>query len=152
MIEIVRAAAPVFLAATMSFAALAAEPAGMIKTSKGEVSLERGEKKLLAVVGTQVFPADKLRTGANGAVGVALRDNTLLSTGPDSLIVIDKFDFDSKTQGGNMAIAVRKGTLSVVTGKIARQNPAAVQFQTPTSVLGVRGTEFVVEVGDGADE
>jgi hypothetical protein len=67
-------------------------------------------------------------------------------------MVIDKFDFDSTTQAGSMSIAIRQGTLSVASGKIARQNPAAVQFHTPTSVLGVRGTEFVVEVGEGRDE
>ena len=152
VIKIFWAAALALLATTVSFSTLAAEPAGMVKTSKGVVSLERGGQKLLAVVGTQVFPADKLRTGATGAVGVTLRDNTLLSAGPNSLMVIDKFDFDSTTQVGSMSIAIRKGTLSVASGKIARQNPAAVQFHTPTSVLGVRGTEFVVEVGEGRDE
>lgn len=34
--------------------------------------------------GVQVFEKDKLRTGADGALGVTLQDNTLLSAGPNS--------------------------------------------------------------------
>ncbi|WP_226415123.1 FecR domain-containing protein [Dechloromonas denitrificans] len=136
----------------LDVSAQAAEPAGMIKTSQGPVSIERADKKLLAVVGTPLQQGDKVRTGSNGAVGFTLRDNTLLSAGPNSLIVIDRFAFDSTTLAGDMSIGIRQGTLSVVTGKMAKNKPDTVEFRTPTSVLGVRGTEFVVEVGGGRDE
>ncbi len=124
----------------------------MVKVSKGLVSIEREGKRLVAPVGTPVLVADRVRTGADGSVGVTLRDNTLLSAGPNSLIVIDKFAFDNTTQEGNMSVGIRKGTLSVASGKIAKRTPESVDFHTPTSVLGVRGTEFVVEVAGGSDE
>lgn len=152
MSKICRTVAGALVVASMSFSALAVDPAGMVKSSKGPVSIERGGQKLLAVVGTPVLPADKLRTGPNAAVGVTLRDNTLLSAGPDSLIIIDKFAYERSDQTGNMSISIRKGTLSVATGKIAKKTPESVDFNTPTSVLGVRGTEFVIEVGEGNDE
>lgn len=135
-----------------SLPALAAEQAGMIKVSKGQVSIERDGKKLAAEVGTPVLVADRVRTAADSSVGVTLRDNTLLSAGPNSLIVIDKFVFDNTTQDGNMAVSIRKGTLAVASGKIAKRTPESVDFHTPTSVLGVRGTEFVVEVEGDSDE
>ena len=132
--------------------ALAADVAGMVKTSSGSVIIERASKRLPALVGTEVLVADKLRTGENGAVGVTLRDNTLLSAGPSSTLVIDKFVYDSTSQSGAMSINIRKGTLAVATGKIAKKTPESIDFHTPTSVLGVRGTEFVVEVGEGSDD
>ncbi len=135
-----------------AFATQAADLAGMVKTSVGNVTIERSGKRLPALVGTEVQVADKLRTGENASVGVTLRDNTLLSAGPSSTIVIDKFVFDSTSQAGNMSINIRKGTLAVATGKIAKKTPESVDFHTPTSVLGVRGTEFVVEVGEGIDD
>ena len=128
------------------------EAAGMVKNSKGDVSIERVGARLPCVVGTPVFAADKLRTGADGAVGVTLRDNTLLSAGPNSLFVLDKFVFDSTTNAGAVSVNVRKGTLAVATGKIARQTPESVDFRTPTSVIGVRGTEFVIEAGSGNED
>lgn len=124
----------------------------MIKVSKGAVSIERDGKKLAADVGAPVQVADRVRTGADGAVGVTLRDNTLLSAGPNSLIVIDKFAYDSVTQDGKMSVGVRKGTLVVASGRIAKRTPESVDFHTPTSILGVRGTEFVIEVEGKSDE
>jgi hypothetical protein len=131
---------------------LAAENVGMVKVAKGQVSIERNGQKLPATVGSRVEVADRVRTGSDGSVGVTLRDNTLLSAGPNSLIVIEKFAFDNTTQDGNMSIRIRKGTLSVASGKIAKRTPESVDFHTPTSVLGVRGTEFAIEVEGGRDE
>lgn len=128
------------------------EVAGMVKNSKGEVGIERGGTRIPCVVGTPVFAADKVRTGADGSVGVTLRDNTLLSAGPNSLFVLDKFAFDSTTNAGAISVNVRKGTLAVATGKIARETPESVDFRTPTSVIGVRGTEFVIEAGSGNED
>lgn len=135
-----------------SLSALAADVAGMVKTSSGQVVIERQGATLPAPVGTQVLVADRVRTGGDGTVGVTLRDNTLLSAGPGSLVVIDKFAFDSSTLDGRMSVGVRKGTLSVATGKIAKRTPESVDFHTPTSVLGVRGTEFIIEVAGGSNE
>jgi len=132
--------------------AFAAEAAGMVKVAKGQVSIERNGKKLPAAVGSVVEVADRVRTGADASVGVTLRDNTLLSAGPNSLIVIEKFAFDNTTQDGNMSIRIRQGTLSVASGKIAKRTPESVDFHTPTSVLGVRGTEFVIEVEGNGNE
>ena len=49
-------------------------------------------------------------------------------------------------------MGVRRGTLAVVSGRIAKQTPETVEFHTPTSVLGVRGTEFVIEVEGGRED
>jgi hypothetical protein len=51
-----------------------------------------------------------------------------------------------------MSIGVRKGKLAVATGKIAGQTPESVDFRTSTAVIGVRGTEFVIEAGAGNEE
>lgn len=130
----------------------AGEAAGMIKVVKGMASIERDGKRQPASVGMPVEVADRIRTGADGSVGITLRDNTLLSAGPNSLVVIDKFAFDQTTQDGKMSVGIRRGTLSVASGKIAKRTPESVDFHTPTSVLGVRGTEFVVEVAGDRDE
>lgn len=142
------------LAATaiLGLPAQAAEQAGMVKVAKGMVSIEREGKRLEAGVGTPVMVADRVRTGRDGSVGVTLRDNTLLSAGPNSLLVIDKFAYNNTTQEGNMSVVIRKGTLSVASGKIAKRTPESVDFHTPTSILGVRGTEFVIEVEGAGDE
>lgn len=129
-----------------------ADVAGMVKTSRGTVLIDRAGKRLPAPAGTQVQVGDKLRTGDDGAVGVTLKDSTLMSAGPNSVLVIDKFAFDPTSHQGGMAATIKKGTLAVVTGKLAKEAPESVEFRTPTTILGVRGTEFAVEVLNAEDE
>ena len=83
---------------------------------------------------------------------MTLRDSTLRSAGPNSLIVLDKFVFDSTTNAGTLSVSVKKGTLAVATGKIAKETPESVDFRTSTAVIGVRGTEFVIDAGAGNDD
>lgn len=133
------------LAAIWAFNGQAAEEAGTVKTAKGIVSIERGGQKLAAAPGARVEVADRIVTGADGAVGITLRDNTMLSAGPNSVLSLDKFAFDSTTHAGTVDATLKRGTLGVISGKIAKADPDAVRFRTPTVTLGVRGTEFVLE-------
>jgi hypothetical protein len=84
-------------------------------------------------------------------VGITLRDNTVLSAGPNSTLALEKFAFDPTTHAGAIDATLKRGTLSVISGKIAKASPDAVTFRTPTTTLGVRGTEFVIEAADRGD-
>jgi hypothetical protein len=127
-----------------------AQDVGQIKVSKGAVSIERSGQKLSAAVGAKVQAGDVVKTGADGSVGIVFIDASLLSAGPNSVLAIDKFAFDSTTNQGAFESTLSKGTLSAVSGKIAKQSPDAMKVKTPAAVLGVRGTEFVVRaIGPG---
>lgn len=126
----------------------AANEAGTVKTVKGSVAIERSGQKQAVVVGAHVLAADRIVTGADGAVGITLRDNTMLSAGPNSTLDLNKFAFDATTHAGTLDASVKRGTLAVISGKIAKASPANVRFSTPTVTLGVRGTEFIIEAGD----
>jgi hypothetical protein len=82
-------------------------------------------------------------------VGVTLADDTLLSAGPNSVLAIERFVYDGN-QPGSLEAALTKGTLAVVSGRIAKQAPDAMRIKTPSAILGVRGTEFVVRASDGS--
>src|SRR5574343_18355 len=78
------------------------EPAGRIKRLTGSVRLERGGAAVAVQPGTPVFVGDRLVTGADGAVGLVLADDSLLTTGPNSTLVIERFAFDSTTHDGSL--------------------------------------------------
>jgi hypothetical protein len=128
----------------------AADPAdiGQIKVAKGQVSIERNGRALTAEVGSRLQPGDVLTTGADGSVGVTMSDNSLLSAGPNSVLALDRYEFDTTTSQGQFDASLRKGSLAVISGRIAKQSPDAMKVRTPSSILGVRGTEFVVSVDD----
>lgn len=125
-----------------------AEEAGMIKTQKGAVSILRGGQTLTASVGMKVDTRDQIRTGADGAVGITLRDATLLSAGPNSTLTLNQYAFDPTTHEGKLDAKLQRGTLAVISGKIAKASPDTVRFSTPTVTLGVRGTSFLIEAED----
>lgn len=132
-------------------AVAAAQDAGQIKVSKGSAHIERSGQRLAANVGQVVQQGDVLITGADGSLGITFRDNSLVSVGPDSVLAIDRFVFDSTTHQGSFDSSLKQGTLAVVSGKLAKQSPDAMKVKTPAAILGVRGTEFLVRTGPAKD-
>ena len=123
------------------------EVAGIFKSVTGNVTISRGGNSLPAQVGTTVYQTDTVVTGPDGSTGITFEDNSLLSLGPSASLSIDHFAFDTTTHDGAFEITLNKGKLAVVSGKIAKHQQDAMKVRTPGSILGVRGTEFVVEVG-----
>ena len=135
------------LAAACAIAASAfANDIGQIKISKGDVTIDRGGQTLSGGIGARLQTADVIRTGTDGSVGITMSDNSLLSAGPNSIVALDRYAFDTTTNQGQFDASLRKGSLSVVSGRIAKQSADAMTVRTPTAILGVRGTEFVVSV------
>jgi hypothetical protein len=121
---------------------------GEIKVARGAAFIERGSERLPARAGMAVQEADRLVTGADGSLGVTLADNSLFSVGPDSSLSLDRYAFDSTTHAGQSDSTLSRGTLAVISGKMVKQSPDAMRVRTPSAIMGVRGTEFVVQVAD----
>jgi hypothetical protein len=133
-----------FLFAT---AAIAAD-VGEVKVAKGTAYIERGAERIAVRAGLPVQQSDKVVTGADGTVGITFSDNSLLSIGPESRFAIDHYVFDTTTHAGRFDSTLSKGTVAVVSGKIVKQSPEAMKIRTPSSIMGVSGTEFVVKVDE----
>jgi hypothetical protein len=117
-----------------------------VKTVSGQVKVARGGGgQTSPKAGDPLFEKDTIVTGANGSIGITFIDNTVMSAGPNSEISLEQFTFDSSNFNGSMLTELRKGTLSVVSGDIARSSPGAMKVRTPAATLGVRGTRFVAE-------
>jgi len=119
---------------------------GRIKSSVGTATVERGTTHIPASTGQQLMPGDSLVTGKDGRISLAFVDNTRFAVGPNSRIALSKFDYDATKQKGSFVTKVERGSLAVVSGRISKSGRDAMQIQTPESLLGVRGTRFIVEV------
>lgn len=133
--------------AVVAFGA-AAEDAGQIKTAQGSAQIERDGHRIAATPGLHVRQSDSIITGDDGAVGVTLADNSLLSIGPNTVMSLDKYAFDTTTYDGQMDASIKKGTILVVSGKLVKHTPGAMRIHTPASIMGVRGTKFIVHVSE----
>ena len=127
---------------------LHAAEVGKIKVSSGSVYIERAAQRLPAAVGAEIIASDTIITGENGSAGLTFIDNSRLSIGPNSVLAINRLNFDQTTHEGAFDASLKRGTLSVISGKIAKRTPDAMTVRTPSMILGVRGTEFVVRAGE----
>lgn len=127
----------------------AAADIGLVKVARGSVQIERDGKRVPATVGAGLRASDVIVTGADGSAGITFADNSLVSVGPDSVFAIEKYSFDSTTHAGEFQGNLKQGKLAAVSGKMVKQSPESMRIRTPSAVMGVRGTEFVVEVEKG---
>lgn len=139
------------LAAGLPAPALAAAgDIGQVKVARGAVRIVREGRELPAAPGTRVRTADVIVTGPDGSAGIAFADRSLLSIGPGSRLVLDRFVFDPTTHDGAFDSTLGRGTLVAVSGSIAKRSPDAMRVRTPAATLGVRGTEFAVSTAGEA--
>ncbi|HEY7555564.1 MAG TPA: FecR domain-containing protein [Candidatus Binatia bacterium] len=133
---------PVLLGAVAS----AASPIGLVKVAEGLATVDRGGATLRAHLGLALQEGDVLRTGADGRMGVVLRDDTKLSLGPESEIQIDRFAFAPAEGRLALRVKIARGVMAFVSGSIAKLSHDAVRIETPVAILGVRGTQFLAKV------
>ena len=100
---------------------------GTFKAVEGEVTIVHGDARRAATVGGP------------------LREGTVIALGPQTVLDMKRVQYDGTTQGGNLLLDLLRGSLRVVTGLIAKTQPKNMEVTTPTSIIGVRGTDFIVE-------
>lgn len=120
---------------------------GQIKTVKGDVKTVRGAKTLSAKAGDTLEQHDALVTGTDSSVGMTFIDGTQFSAGPNSNVELSRFKFNPTTLDGAFETKINRGTLAIISGRIAKRSPDAMKVRTPASILEVRGTRFLVKVG-----
>ncbi len=137
-----------FVAAAIAaaLAAPAAAEIARVKSSTGQAFVVRAGAQMPARPGLVVLPKDTLLTRRDGRLALTFIDNTRFALGPNSQVSVAKFLFDRRIQRGEFEADVRRGSVAVVSGQIAKSQRDAMKVRTPTTLLGVRGTRFVVTV------
>jgi hypothetical protein len=140
-------AALVFMTAAITASAQQSQSAaGRIKIASGAAFIVRGGVLVPAQAGLAVFEADALRTGADGRVGITLKDDTRVSIGPGSEVRVDRFVFAPAEGRMGLVLKVVRGVMAYVSGRIAKLAPDSIRLETPAAVVGVRGTTLALRV------
>jgi len=127
-----------------------AEVVGSVKTVTGEAWVITAQQRVKAQVGTPVHLGSQLKTAKAASMGVTFKDNTLMSFGPDTEMTVDEFLFAPNQGQLKLGTRLDKGSLNYVSGLIAKLKPEAVTVKTPTGTIGVRGTQFLLNVEEPA--
>jgi hypothetical protein len=121
--------------------------AGRIKSATGAVHVLHAGSDIPAQAGHSVYQGDLIRTGRDGRIGLTLNDDTRLSLGPDSELRLDRFSYAPADGQLGLAIKLIRGVAAYVSGRIAKLAPDSIRIETPTAILGVRGTTLAIRAG-----
>lgn len=77
----------------MNDAAASGPTIGVVKTVKGEAFIEREQKSYPAKAGDALLEKDDIVTGRDGSMGVVMKDDSVLSIGPNSKLQFTNFLF-----------------------------------------------------------
>lgn len=143
-------AAMAAMAVGVAAPAMAAKPSGIGITSLvvKDVEGKTEEEIRRLVLQDSVYQNEIVQTGLESASELRFADDTRISVGPNSTIVLDEFVYDPDPGEGTFALTLTEGVFRFFSGNMASSN---YKIETPTVTVGVRGTVLVVvSRGDGA--
>jgi hypothetical protein len=125
-----------------AFAQQTPRPDGVVTTVPAAGAPQPGSRHAPLVV-TQAN-GQRIVTDDKTSVHVLFPDQSALTVGPNSDVVLQQYQYDPKTKDGNFVVQMSKGVLRVVGGFISKNR--AAQIITPTATVGIRGGIGLVEV------
>lgn len=130
-------------------AATQPQPVGQVVWIKGSVKDvdANNVSKPLARRGV-VFEKDTIESDDSGSGEIVFSDNTILSITPGTQIKIEQYQYShgAAPSKDKYIVNLAKGGFRTISGAIAKSNPSNYQVNTPVATIGVRGTQWAVEI------
>lgn len=141
-------AACLFLSPTWSWA----EAVGAFTKVEGQVDIRRSPKaEAVAVhVGDKVEIGFAVRTKRDGKAEIQFKDDSVIRLAPETLITIDEYSFQPDGARKSGLLGLLRGKLRSTVSKArdvamtVSQTDSSFNVKTPTTVAGVKGTDFIV--------
>lgn len=89
------------------------------------------------MIGASLVQDETIKTDSAGLVDVMFADQSSLTVGANSEVVLDKFVYDPASQTGELAINIAQGAMRFIGGRISKTN--AVEIHGPTATMSIRG-------------
>ena len=90
-------------------------------------------------VSDQVFHKEIIQTNSVSTTQIVFLDETVLTIGPESRLMLDELVFDRNATNGKVVMTALKGLFTFVSGSLPSES---YQINTPTTTIGMRGTKF----------
>ena len=94
-------------------------------------------------VSDRVFQKEIIETNSVSTTQIIFLDETVLTMGPESRLILDELVFDRNATEGKVVMTALKGLFTFVSGSLPSES---YQINTPTSIIGMRGTKVDVFV------
>jgi len=142
-----------FICITQIAVFAAGPPIGEVISMMGTVVAEQPDGTIRQLELNQpVITQDIIATGIKSNVEILFKDESVYSQGPESRISLDDFVYSDEKSASKLLFSMGQGTFRYVTGQIVKTNPDAFALQTPTTTIGIRGTEVFAVITPEKEE
>lgn len=132
----------------VSGVAWAADRIGVASAVVNKVSATLSGAITVLRVGDSLFQDQVVETEVRSTTQLLFQDETALTVGPNSRVVLDTYVYNPNTRTGNIVLNATKGAFRFVSGSA---QSSTYKIRTPTASIGVRGTIFswlITPLGD----
>ncbi len=121
--------------------------AGKVIFKSGVASVRHVDNSVIeAQKDLPLMAGDTIET-QEGRVQLSLIDGGKVSLQPNTIYKISKYEFSGKEDGSEYAFTeLIKGGLRTITGWVGHKNPERYQLKTAVATIGIRGTEFTLNL------
>jgi hypothetical protein len=121
------------------------DSSGMVVASRGEViALSDGGSRELKQ-GDFIYVKDEIMTSNRSFAVLQFTDGAKVTVRPDSTMIIEQYLY-AGNDSDEATLNLVEGGLRVITGAMAKSNPENYKVRTPVALMGVRGTEFSIQL------
>lgn len=125
------------------FSAVAKESVGHIVAARGKVTAISGNGEIRELsMKSQIYKEDTIKTDQRGRTQIMFVDNTIISLGRSSEMVVEEYEFNSGQNDGMIKTRVNEGVFRVMGGKIAKVAPQKFTTETLSATIGIRGSTY----------
>lgn len=113
-----------------------------------KATMENKEERLLKK-SSIVYLKDTLNTSDKSQAEIVFTDASLMTFGSDTTFRVDEYEYRPKDKGssaGKFVMSLIEGGFRTITGAIGKKDPTAYEVRTPVATIGVRGTDYAVQV------
>lgn len=121
-----------------------AAAAGLVQFATGEVQLRRGAASTAAVRGAEVESGDVIVTGPAGRAQIRFSDGGLVALYPESQFTVTRYADAGNASEDHFAVDLLRGGMRAITGLIGKRDARNYKVTTPTAVVGIRGSAFLI--------
>lgn len=125
-------------------------PIGQVDRVQNSVTAANAGATRVLVASDPIYFGETLTSAAAARLEATLADETRITLGENSSLVIDEFIYEPGSEGGSLALKVLEGTFLFVGGKVEGPTGGNVAISTPFATLGIRGTTVWGGPLDGA--
>ena len=137
-----------FVMSTLMANAMASQVVGEVTLTIGKSKIERTAGEAEPQKGGSVQEGDVVRTYDNGHVHIRFIDGARISVRPNSVFRIHEFKYSPADPAASVVrLSLDSGEVRSISGAAAQAAKDRFRLNTPLVAIGVKGTDFVTQVG-----